>query len=106
MCIPDVTQDAVLLIDVGGTLVVYLNDAVTQVVNLNYRSDLGGVCFVRKSIRQSPKGFLLALTGYGDADMINLRNEDGRAIPPPAAARIPVGQTIARQAEVYGVKYF
>ena len=38
--------------------------------------------------------------------MINYFTEDGQRIPPHAAAKTPVGQTIARQAEFYGVKYF
>lgn len=96
MCIPDVNQDAVLLIDVGGVLVVNLNDA----------SDRGWGRFVRRIIRGYPRSFLLALSGYGDADMINYFTEDGRPIPPPAAQRTPVGQTIARQAELYGVRWF
>ena len=41
MCIPDVNQDAVLLVDVGGRLVVNLNDA----------GDRGWGRFVRKVIR-------------------------------------------------------
>ncbi|MCI0571557.1 MAG: MBL fold metallo-hydrolase [Myxococcaceae bacterium] len=96
MCIPDVNQDAVLLVDVDGTLLVNLNDA----------SDRGWGRFVRNVIRGYSKSFLLSLSGYGDADMINFFTEDGERLPPHAAQRTPVGQTIARQAEHYGVKYF
>jgi hypothetical protein len=52
------------------------------------------------------RSFLLALSGYGDADMINFKTEGGMRIPPPAARKTPVGQTIARQAEFYGVDFF
>lgn len=96
LCVPDYNQDAVLLIDVGGALVVNLNDA----------SDHGWGRFVRRIIREYDRSFLLALSGYGDADMINFKDEEGRRIPPPAALRSPVGASIAREAELWGVRYF
>jgi L-ascorbate metabolism protein UlaG (beta-lactamase superfamily) len=96
MCLPDYNQDAVLLIDVNGRLVVNLNDA----------SDRGWGAFVKNVIRQYKISFLLALSGYGDADMINFYGEDGRKLPHYGDARTPIGQTVARQAELFGVKYF
>lgn len=96
MCIPDYNQDAVLLIDVGGCLVVNLNDA----------SDHGWGAYVRKIIRGYQRSFMLALSGYGDADMINYKTEAGDRIPPSAAKRTPVGRTIARDADVFGVTHF
>jgi hypothetical protein len=96
MCIPDVNQDAVLLVDIDGRLVVNLNDA----------GDRGWGRFVRGIIRDYRETYLLALSGYGDADMINYFTEEGTRIPPYAAAKTPVGQTIARQVEFYGVRYF
>lgn len=96
MCIPDVNQDAVLLIELGGRLLVNLNDA----------GDRGWGRFVRDVIRQYDGVFLMALSGYGDADMINYFDENGAAIPPPAARRTPVGQTISRMADHYGARYF
>ena len=38
--------------------------------------------------------FLLALSGYGDADMINYFTPAGERIPPRAARRIPPGPAI------------
>jgi hypothetical protein len=96
MCLPDMNQDAVLLVDVGGRLLVNLNDA----------GDRGWGRFVRKIVSQYDESYLMALSGYGDADMINYFTEDGQRIPPYAAAKNPVGRTIARQAEFYGVRYF
>lgn len=96
MCIPDYNQDAVLLIDVNGRLVVNMNDA----------GDRGWGHVVRREVARFKTSFLLALSGYGDADMINFFNEDGSRIPPYAALRTPPGQTIARRAELYGVKFF
>ncbi|HZI16488.1 MAG TPA: MBL fold metallo-hydrolase [Myxococcus sp.] len=96
MCLPDMNQDAVLLVDVGGRLLVNLNDA----------GDRGWGRFVRKLVSQYDESYLLALSGYGDADMINYFTEDGQRIAPYAAAKNPVGRTIARQAEFYGARYF
>lgn len=96
MCIPDMNQDAVLLVDLDGRLVVNLNDA----------GDRGWGRFVRQVIRGYDETYLLALSGYGDADMINYFTEDGVRIPPYAAAKTPVGRTIARMAGHYGVRYF
>ncbi len=96
MCLPDFNQDAVLLIDVNGRLVVNLNDA----------GDRGWGRTVKKVISQYKTSFLMALSGYGDADMMNFFREDGTRILPHAALKIPPGQTIARHAESYGVKFF
>ncbi len=96
MSLPDYNQDAVLLIDLDGTLLVNLNDA----------GDRGHGPLIRKLVKSSQRSFLLALSGYGDADMINFKTEDGQSIPPQAALKTPPGRTIARQAEWYGVNYF
>jgi hypothetical protein len=96
MCLPDYNQDAVLLIDVNGRLVVNLNDA----------GDRGNGHVIRREIKKYKTSFLLALSGYGDADMINFFTEDGQRILPHASKKVPPGQTIARQAETYGVKFF
>lgn len=96
LCIPDLNQDSVLLVDVGGRLLVNLNDA----------GDRGWGRFVRKVIRGYDETYLMALSGYGDADMMNFFTEEGERIPPYAARKTPVGRTIARQAEQYGVRFF
>jgi hypothetical protein len=96
LCISDVFQDAILLIDIGGRLVVNLNDAV----------DHGWGYFVKRVIRSYPVSFLLRLSGFGDADMMNLFREDGTAILPWAAQRYPVGKSIARTMNEFGARYF
>lgn len=96
LCVPDYNQDGILLLDIGGKLVVNLNDA----------SDRGWSGLVRKVIKRYPVSFLLALSGYGDADMINFWDEAGNRIPPYAARKTPVGQTITRLVEFYGARYF
>lgn len=78
MCISDYNQDAILLIDVGGTLLVDVNDA----------DERGWGRFVKKIIASYSESFLLRLFGYGDADMINIFREDGTRLlyPSPEAS--------------------
>jgi hypothetical protein len=93
--IADYNQDSILLIDINGCLIVNLNDAGPR--------GWGGD--VRKIVRQYPESFLLKLTGYGDADMINYFDERGERILPKAAMKIPVGPGLARAADGWGVRY-
>jgi L-ascorbate metabolism protein UlaG (beta-lactamase superfamily) len=72
LSIADYHQDGILLIDVNGRLLVDLNDAV----------DRGWGGFVRKIIKQYQTSFMLKLFGYGDADMINIRDEAGNRLLP------------------------
>ena len=53
MCVSDYNQDTVLLVDVGGTLVINLNDAHPK----------GWGSFVRRVASHFDKRFLVALTG-------------------------------------------
>jgi hypothetical protein len=96
MCLADYNQDAALLVDLDGTLVVNANDA----------GVLGGRRFVRTIARRYPVSFLLSLSGFGDANMINLFTEDGVPIPPAAARRFPVGRKIAFLTDAFGATHF
>ena len=96
LCIADYNQDAVLLVDLGGTLIVNKNDAI----------DHGWAGFVRKLTRGYKTSFLLSLSGYGDADMLNFFDEDGRRVTPPLKQGTPPGWAIARMTEFFGAKFF
>lgn len=96
LCIPDYNQDAILLINVGGTLVVNLNDA----------SDRGWGTFVRRTVKQFEKSYLLSLCNYGDADMMNFHDEAGGFIEPAAAHKWPIGALINEKLRTYGTKGF
>ncbi|MFY0577332.1 hypothetical protein ACN28S_26125 [Cystobacter fuscus] len=50
--------------------------------------------------------FLLKLSGYGDADMLNLFTEDGERIEPWAAKKYPVGRTLIGPMRRYNARYF
>lgn len=96
LCISDESQNALLLIDLNGRLLVNLNDCI----------DRGWGRFVRRVIRGYDVSILLSLTGYGDADMINFRDEDGNLIEPPCAKKFPVGRSVAAKTESFGCRYF
>jgi hypothetical protein len=93
-CVADWNQDAILLVSLGDRLIVDLNDA----------AERGWGPFVRRITRSRRESYLLRLTGSGDADMINVFDEDGRRLP--RAVKRPLGPWIARDAEAYGARFF
>jgi L-ascorbate metabolism protein UlaG (beta-lactamase superfamily) len=96
LTIADYNQDSILLVDLGGRLVANLNDA----------NDRGWGGFVKRTVQAFPESFLLKLTCYGDADMINVFDENGAFIPPRAARKEPLGPGISAVMRDYGVRYF
>ena len=95
LCLCDLNQDGVLLVDVNGRLLVDLNDG----------GALGWQSYIRKLVRQAPVSFLLKLFA-GEADMRNFFDEQGRRIPlVPKSARAPLGGIIQHDAEHMGVSY-
>jgi hypothetical protein len=87
-------QDSVLLIDVCGKLFINLNDAGVR--------DCAG--YLRSIVAQYQHSYLLSLTGYGDADMINFFDEAGNRIAPHAAQRDLVGKQFSNLAKITGAK--
>jgi hypothetical protein len=100
MCLPDYNQDAVLLVRIGDALLVNANDS----------EGPGWRQLIARAIRQHKRSFLLRLTGYGDADMINFFDEQGNRLPSSALQRkragAQVGPAVAKLAESFGVNYF
>ncbi len=94
MSISDYNQDAILLADVNGTLFINCNDSTIR----NCRS------FIRSIAKNYEKSFLLSLSGYGDADMINIFDEKGIRIPPAASYKNPVGKSLSEKAKILGAK--
>jgi hypothetical protein len=94
-CFPDKNQDAILLVDIGGKLVVNVNDS----------GDRGSHRLTR-IIRQYPRSFLLRPSGLGDATMINFFDESGQRVPPipqlQRAAGVRAGERLANAAEAFG----
>ena len=77
MSISDYNQDAILLIDINGRLIINTNDSAVR----SCRS------FIKKISKDYSESYVLALSGYGDADMINIFDEDGIRIEPKAAQK-------------------
>jgi len=100
MCLPDYNQDAVLLVEIGDALVVNANDA----------GGLGWMTRITRLAGSYKRSFLLKLTGFHDADMINFFDEGGERIAPIALRRkqggVRLGPTVARLAESFGVTHF
>ena len=96
MAIADPYQDSILLVDLDGVLVIDMNDC----------NDRGWGPTVRREARRSRKPILLALAGYGDADMINYFDPEGNRIPPKAARRIPPGIGIAHKMRLLGAQSY
>jgi hypothetical protein len=67
----DENQDSILLLDVGGRLIVNLNDASPKI----------GERVIRPIAQTYQHSYLMRLWGYGDADMINFFGEDGERLP-------------------------
>jgi hypothetical protein len=100
LCLPDYNQDACLLVDLDGALVVNPNDSATR----------GWVPRIRREAAGRDRVFLMRLTGYGDPEMINFFDESGHRIPPPAMkrqqAREPAGPLAVQFANELGATHF
>jgi hypothetical protein len=96
--ISDYNQDGVLLADVGGRLVVNVNDA----------TDHGWRSFVRRETQRYPMTFHLQLVGLGDADMRNVFDESGQRLIADACRRTDdgLGASIAAVTRALGTRYF
>ena len=93
-CITTRIQDSILLLDVCGKLFINLNDAGTRDCSRYIRG-------ISKDYKHS---YILALTGYGDADMINFYAEDGSFILPRAASKPSVGLQLNNLSKATGGK--
>jgi L-ascorbate metabolism protein UlaG (beta-lactamase superfamily) len=97
LCLCDYNQDAILLIDINGCLIINMNDG----------NALGWTGFLRKIIRGYQTSFYLHLYGFGDAGMLNFFDEDGKRIQrDPSVLAAPLGPQIARDTESIGAKFF
>ena len=99
-CFADVHQDAILLVDLDGRAIV---------ANLNDATQTGWGAAVKREIRRFSRSYLLQLSGWGDANMINFVNEDGTRIPPLPRLRrergYKVGDALAKTADGLGVTH-
>ena len=89
MCITTIMQDSILLMSIGKKLFINLNDAGTR----------GCTRFIRREAKKFSDVYLLSLSGYGDADMINCYDERGKFIIPPAKNNTLVGEQLSMTAK-------
>lgn len=92
----DYNQDAIILIDMDGTLLINTNDA----------DDRGWGVFLRKTAGTYKNVFLTGISGFGDPDMMNYYDELGNFLQPQAAEKNPVGPFVAHKCHHYKAKYF
>jgi len=92
-CITTVIQDSILLVDIKGHLFVNLNDSGTR----------GCTQLIRRMVKNYRYTYLLQLSGYGDADMINFYDDKGQFIEPPAAHNKSPGNGLSLSAKSLGV---
>lgn len=93
LCVANAIQDSILLVDVNGHLFVDLNDAGTR----------NCTRFVKKIIAGFQQSYLLCLSGYGDADMINFYDESGKFVVPPVNRKEGIGAHLNGQARRLGI---
>jgi hypothetical protein len=95
MCITTIMQDSILLLSIEKKLFVNLNDAGTR----------GCTRLIRNEAKKFLDVYLLSLSGYGDADMINCYNEQGEFIIPPAKNNTLVGEQLSLTAKSVGANH-
>jgi hypothetical protein len=93
-CITTRIQDSILLVDVAGRLFINLNDAGTRDCSR----------YIRGIARHYRDAYVLALSGYGDADMINIYDESGAFVTPRAARRPSVGAQLNNLCKATGAR--
>lgn len=96
VAVADYGQDSVLMLDLGGRLIVDANDA----------PDHGVSGFLAETVKRFDESYLLYLTGYGDADLLNIFAEDGVRDPPAAASKEPIGPVIGQLLDHFGIRHF
>ncbi len=87
-------QDTVLLIKVKNDIFINLNDSGPVHRNL-----------IKKIAKPYKRRFLLSISGWGDADMINFYDHDDKFIEPLASKKHPVGDYLSLLAKIYNANY-
>ena len=94
MSISTKIQDTILLIKVKNDIFINLNDAGPS----SHR-------FITKIVKNFKRKFLLSISGWGDADMINFYDQNNKFIEPLAAKKHPVGDYLSLIAKLCNANY-
>ena len=87
-------QDTILIIKVKDDVFINLNDAGP----MSHR-------FIKKVVKGYKRKFLLSISGWGDADMINFYDKENNFIEPLAAKKHPVGDYLSLIAKLFDANY-
>tara|TARA_B100001063_G_scaffold1828_1_gene1313 strand:+ start:1642 stop:3006 length:1365 start_codon:yes stop_codon:yes gene_type:complete len=87
-------QDTILLIKIKDDVFINLNDAGP----MSHR-------FIKKVVKRFKRKFLLSISGWGDADMINFYDKENKFIEPLAAKKHPVGDYLSLIAKLFSANY-
>ena len=87
-------QDTILLIKIKDDIFINLNDAGPAYSG-----------FIKSINKNFKRKFLLSISGWGDADMINFYDKDDNFIEPLAAKKHPVGDYLSILAKTIGANY-
>jgi hypothetical protein len=96
LCLSDYYQDALLFIDINGTLLIDTNDASPR--DWHGRTRQLASCY-----KQS---FLLKLISHGDADMMNFFDDSGKRVVPSRIKSVPLGAKVSAALESYKARYY
>ena len=94
MSISTKIQDTILIIKIKDDIFINLNDAGP----MSYR-------FIKKTVKGFKRKFLLSISGWGDADMINFYDKEDNFIEPLAAKKHPVGDYLSLIAKLVSANY-
>lgn len=92
-CITTSYQDSALLVEASNALIINLNDSGARHC----------ASYIRRISGQYERRYLLALSGYGDADMINFFDEAGNRLMPRQNRE--VGDQLSRVAKMVGATH-
>ena len=87
-------QDTILIVKIKDDIFINLNDAGP----INYR-------FIKKIVEKFKRKFLLSISGWGDADMINFYDKDNNFIEPLASKKHPVGDYLSLIAKLVSANF-
>jgi len=87
-------QDTILIIKIKNDIFINLNDAGP----MSHR-------FIKKVVKNYKRKFLLSISGWGDADMINFYDRENNFIEPLAAKKHPVGDYLSLIAKLFSANF-
>ena len=92
----DWNQDSSLLIEINKKDIIF---------NLNDGKAKGWSSTIKKEIQNYKNRFLLKLINWGDADMINIYDDNDKLILPHAAKKKPNGKNYAKEMKIWGCNF-